>query len=111
MISGPGDVTKYVKSFNGIIRFYNSASDVENFNLDPSFIIDMSTVCNRTIEREPPKTSNDPEYAFHLDVLSFPRGCDLCEHKRFLVGFDSEEFLMSWIEYINACLDVIRNND
>uniref|UniRef100_A0AC34QFT1 Anillin homology domain-containing protein n=1 Tax=Panagrolaimus sp. JU765 TaxID=591449 RepID=A0AC34QFT1_9BILA len=107
LISGPGDVTKYVKSFNGIIRFYNSASDVENFNLDPSFIIDMSTVCNRTIEREPPKTSNDPEYAFHLDVLSFPRGCDLCEHKRFLVGFDSEEFLMSWIEYINACLDVI----
>lgn len=108
MFCGTGDTYFWVKMVNGLIRFYDFHQRDEDPAEEPRFIVDMSYICNRHIE---PGERRDDKYSFSIDVLSFPRDSEYCEQKRYLVGLETEHQLLYWIEAINNCLDVIRNNN
>jgi len=109
-ICGTGNTLFWVKMINGIIKFYD-AHHKDDPHEEPTFVIDLSTICNKKVERELAQIKDEPRFAFYLDVLSFPRGCELCEHKRYLIGVENEEQLEYWLDCINTGLEVVRNNN
>lgn len=96
---------------NGILHFYDHPDGIDDENfIEPIYLIDMSTICNRQVEREMTVFKDaEHKFTFYMDVLSFPRGSDLCEHKRYLISVETEEILQTWLIKINNCLDLIRD--
>uniref|UniRef100_A0A7E4UV80 PH domain-containing protein n=1 Tax=Panagrellus redivivus TaxID=6233 RepID=A0A7E4UV80_PANRE len=121
LLSDHSVVRYWVRMVNGVIYetpqsdSNRTTSSIPTFTTnaenEPLFMIDISTICNRTVERETAifSTSTDRRFCFYMDVVSFPRGSDVCEHKRFLVGVDSEAELIKWVRTINNIIDIIRN--
>jgi hypothetical protein len=100
----------WVKMFNGVLHFYNDHEQSDDQYIEPVYLIDMSTICTRKIEPEMAIFKNaEHKYTFYMDVLSFPRGSDLCVHKRYLVAIETEELLQKWLNKINKCLELIRD--
>uniref|UniRef100_A0AC34GGA7 PH domain-containing protein n=1 Tax=Panagrolaimus sp. ES5 TaxID=591445 RepID=A0AC34GGA7_9BILA len=100
----------WVKMINGILYFYDHPEQTDENFVEPTYLIDMSTICNRQVEREMSVfKDSEHKFTFYMDILSFPRGSDLCEHKRYLISIESEELLQVWLAKINNCLDLIRD--